>query len=1129
MSNSARTGIVLLLLVGSLLIVRFMSAESDPLATTDRVSSTSAGTESGPSGPHLGAGLRSDGGFEAESPGLGSAAPSVEDAPPDGSSAPGPVLDDGTSGVSGDESEREAIELSLEGATIIARSIEGGPVGGAAVSLLPFDRRTVARGKHATAPSPLSEREALTARYQTDPIGVARFGFESLGAHDGAAAIWVSKPGYRAMFWGDTLEFLEMPIEFNMEPTPNTSALVLGPDGVPVEGALLEVVFPAPANDEVGWDGNLWHHHICGTFYETYESSEDGRVYLPCPPVAVREGHLLARARFNGLASAWTPIAPGEDRVVQLGASFELTCTIENLDHFLENWGMFDVLRVEREDPEVGWVEVQLVTFTDEGKLGPEPIPFHSGQRYRAWLQTVWGAPKPEVFRPSAGERVDLALTVEMGRSGKLRAWNTGRAGERLEQLIDFTGVMRLETEGGPVEIEAWRSTKSADGSQMLPGVQDGVAFYVDVEAPGMAPVTLGPIHAESLIDDYGTILIDAVMCEAAALKGRVLGSYQPPLKLLVVPDSYFLEAFESEFTVAEDGSFMIDAAPAGVAWFAAIDAEGRWTEPRMLDASIRESLELEFTNDRAFIQLVDKETLEPIVDASVQLQSTAFLDRPGEAFSTWPWSTSSDDDGRVVLPFGVNPSRSGLRFTATKEGYLTVSSLSDARIREGVYGLEPQAPALVQFVHETDLVHDVISYSSAANGQRHPFPSGGLIDLSAVPAGESLLGIVYDDFRAAIVADFRSLDPEAPIVLDGPGRVEIRVHNVDPSDSRALSVWLWSSAEGPTRMGRFAGLDSDGSTEMSFLPLGVWSVIIGHAAEELTQPVRVELTPDSPNAQVDIDLSEEGWLFEVVDSRGEPQADARLVLQGGRVIMTAYTDLDGRARVQLPRLDGAEYTVSAALATGASILEEPLEQPSILSESTPPTRLVLSDDSSVRVGVFHHGEPVEGAKVFLAGSAWKFEVGSTLTGADGFAELVGLGRGPARFGVRAPGYQLADFVLELQGGAIEHQLEVWRASKLLLRVLDGDGVPLEGASVEYYRPEAGGVALRDERNVTYGIEPADSVTDGRGEVLYEMLPEVELDVVVGFGGRETRVALPVPRPEVVEVTFDVPATAGGR
>lgn len=1129
MSNSARTGIFLLLLVGSLLIVRFMSAESGPLATDDRLSSASAETDSGRSGSHLGTGLRSDRGLESENSSLGSDAPSVEAARPDGPSEAGLAFDDGSSGESGEEADREAIELSLEGATIIARSIEGDPVGGAAVSLLPFDRRTVTRGRHRTAPSPLSEREALTARYETDPLGVARFGLESLGSYEGAAAIWVSKPGYRAMFWGDTLEYFEPPIEFNMEPTPNTSALVLGPDGLPVEGALLEVVFPAPATDEMGWDGNLWHHHICGTFYETYESSEDGRVYLPCPPVAVREGHLLARARFDGLASAWTPIAPGEDRVVQLGSSFEFTCTVENLDHFLENWGTFDVLCVEREDPEVGWVEVSLMTFTDEGELGPEPIPFYPGQRYRAWLRSFWGMPKPQVFRPSEGGRVGLELTVEMGRSCALLVWNSGRAGEQVERLTDFTAVMRVETEGGLVEIESWRSTKNDDGRQMLPGVRDGVAFYVDVDAPGMAPLTLGPLYTEFLLNNSGTITIDAYMCEAAALKGRVSGPYQAPLKLLVVPDSELLDPFESGLTVADDGSFMIDAAPAGVAWCVAIDAGGRWTEPLVVEAANREGLELEFKNDQTYIQLVDKVTLEPIVDASVQLQSSAVLGRPGQALATWPWSASSDEDGRVLLPFGVDSGRSELRFLATKEGYLTASPLSDAKIREGTYGLEPQAPLLVQFLHETELVHDAISYSSLGNGPTRPFPADGLLDLSCAPAGRSTVEIIHYGLRTSISGDFRMLDPGTPLVVDGPGRVEVSVHNVDPSDSRLLALWLTSATAGPLSMGRGVALRLDGPTEVPFLPLGTWDVRIGYAAEQMIQPVRVELTPDSPSVQIDIDLSAQGWLFEVVDSRGEPQPDARLVLQGGRVTTTAYTDLDGRATVQLPRLDGAEYTVSAALPTGASILDEPLEPPSILTESTPPTRLVLADDSSVRVGVFHHGEPVEGAKVFLAGTAWRFEVGSTLTGADGFAELNGLGRGPARFGVRAPGYQLADFVLELQGGTIEHELEVWRASKLLLRVLDGDGLPLEGATVEYYRPGAGGVALRDERNVTYGIKPADSITDERGEVLYEMLPEVELDVVIGFGGQEARASLPDPRPEVVEVTLDVAATAERR
>ena len=906
----------------------------------------------------------------------------------------------------------------------------------------------------------------------------------------------------------------ETTIRLRLTPAPPVLVTVLGSDGQPIEGALVEQHGLAPS--AVGRGASLEETEENARFpwgrYVHDRGFTDALGEARFPRI---HGEQVFIASLAGEVSLPWRGEPGEHVLLRLRDSFELSGTIElpdwsDLGYEGERRLRITLLRGSMER------SLAVLRHVEEGSFGPLLLPRVADSQYWVHLEGSPIVPVRESFlTPSPGEMVHLDLKADRGRSLWIAAVN-----EQDEILLRSKATLSWWEEG--VEHHVSRGA-GPDGYIDLWSFPQDIAQDVDVriEAPGYVTRTFLDQDVSYAPDE---MFLKLKLERAGTLRGHVTFRGEPAheFSVLAMSEHNASTQEQQDYWGRADGSFELQGVSPGTVLVLAsselsppgdpIAVTVRPGEVTTVDLVLAEGAERKGV-------VVNGLDGTPIPGARVRQLSTSRTKRP----RWWGTPVFTNDLGEFTIP-GLKRGTSILAVDA--EGFSNEVLRASDSVRKDAPALHVELFPLQSL--DVTLVGwpggDYSGFYAESTERLLPLPRAsfskdGHVHYDSVGPGRHEISIrgplgppEYEIIQVLFTTSPRR--SEHLTIRVGSGKT-LQVRGHFPTDSQpppGSGIWISYRTKEGLEAYRWGAWDTDtGYSADCFEGSGVWVSLIAEDGRELASGGGAF---HDGALTLDLDASSDLFRLRVVDAQDQPVTGVEVRIHddsSGIPGPRAVTDARGVAEIRgLPKrtLRADLFHESKGLLVGA-----------LVDASKEEGELTLSNAGRIRLAVASPSAPLPGAEAALLDAGREAFRTRRHADSSGGLEWTDLTPGPYRVRVRAPDHWTVELEVDAGRDPTPIPVVLRRLGSLTLRVVSVEGEAVAGAPLELTDVTTGSL-VRDW--VRAGrIQSSGPRTDPSGTLHYEGLPEgtyrvritgagdVELGTVEVVGGVERVVELP--------------------
>jgi hypothetical protein len=964
------------------------------------------------------------------------------------------------------EGQREALPLPPGAALVLGA--DRSPIAGASVSRTRVEAFLPAStwGWDEIDPAWWSTASAIA---QSD--GRGRFAFEPGAGEDPAfgSVLWVDRPGFLA-----TCELLAPETaldgrEFVLAAQAPVAVLVLGPDGRPVEGALVEqhgVEIAGASHHDVPL-------HAAPLFQRSTSTDARGEARLAAFPgvqaVRARSGELLSRPHL---------IARRQERVtLVLGESFAVSGTLARPPTPPDVSGEI-VPRVTFLALQGNlWRELGSAVGRKDESFGPLSVPII--ENASLWRARVHGqgvaSHSVDLAPPKPGEELRLHLEARSGAT----QWFFVEDVER--QPLPGAEVRVTWAENGIEDGVVGRARP--DGWVCMIGIRPGVVDYV-ISCAGYASVRVAAAEIPPPIP----IVFTAALRRAGTVRGRVTreGVPEPDFEI-----SYWLNQspegrVRRVFSDRADGTFELLDVPQSSIGLVAASPDCPGCEPVQVTVG-PEGVEVELELLPALIgrgRVVEAGSGAPLASAILRPHVLGGLGPAG------PWGAPLSVDAQGA--FEARAFTTGQNYlTAEAPGYgitPVYAAAADGEVDFGSIELAPRVDLAVEVLPPIALVGAGYEISAVGPEQRtltqlEPGNDGVLRGTFAgLSQGRYRVCFQGADLTFQYVYRDVNANPK-PLRFLGGGGGTLRVTVPEPRNP-ALHLML-----------EYAGPDGADCWHISPFPdkgpLAISGIAPGSVIAKLREGEHTVAQAEvvlAAGETRDLELLPGGssLRIRVVGSDGEPISSVRARLWLRASVASFHSGVtDEGGEVRFPALSAGAYQLQLAHATRGVLPNVDL---AVASDEDVEREFRL-DGACVFALRFADGKaPVAGATVQLLDPHGFPLLHPAIADADGRAAITKLAPGRYVLDAQAQGRWPLRVEVDVEPAAAEREFALPALGGLELRLLNHDAIPISGVEVELrYLPT--GESVRDwiaAGRVSHGEALA---TDNHGKVLLEQIP----------------------------------------
>jgi len=907
-----------------------------------------------------------------------------------------------------------------------------------------------------------------TTRALTDQAGAATIDSPRTSAELGSV-LWIDHPEYRPLL--TTLDARTETLggrTFELRPSSSIRVTVLGADGEPVAGAIVE-----QHGVELFEDADA-PPYVAILFERTRTANASGIAFASRFP-----GRQALVASFSGQRSRPTLVNETRDVVtLRLHETFTASGTVPIPT--APNIGGNIVPRITLEAGRDNiWHELGTAKSNPDGSWGPIVAPWvGSDASYRAVVHGVAVITEHTPFgTPSIGEHVELHLDARAGLSQWFMAFDE----EPDVPLLGATATVTWIQDGSLMAVSG---KARPDGYILVMGVRPGPVHPI-LTKPGYRP----GIIAGTILPEPTPTTMTCVLRKGRQVSGRVVRDGEPVADF----DLSFWPGDEAKLqrTISvrdqPDGTFTIDGIGRGSWGLAASSVGSPGSKPLQIDIAEEDNGEIvvELLPARIGTGLVvHAEDGSPATEAVVQ----PYVSGGYGTLTPWgpPLTVQADGSFRgAAFREGVN------RLVVSEPGRAQLVAVAETSGGTADFGhIRLERPANLRIVLED--VPEFDGYYRLTLESPMPIstmefqrtPEGDLVaTLDDVPVGTFQCELAHPNrdvtFRTVTL---RSGDNQLRF-RGGSGLLTASVPN-PPEVPLELFIEL---DVGDSSEVYATDFDHEGNARMPRLPAGEALLFLRDGdASIATMSTTIR---SGEETHVDFRLGDSDLLVRVVDPEDAP-------ITGVALRLASVAEGDGerrhgttneRGEFLFPSLTKKTYALSALHPT---LGIRPATEVVVNTDEKRELEITLDGSAALELLVVDDDEPLAGVSCRLSDLQGGSRLPPSLTNAEGIARFPRLTPGGYRLRVEDGSIWPIKLDVDAQPGAGLRTVEARRLGDLVIRVVNDDGVAMNGVDLSLTDLETGELVsdwLADGRLV---CESGDHLkTDKRGEVVLRGLP----------------------------------------